>query len=139
MVKHPWTVTLVLLALVGCNPPGTSVRKETHSNGKETIQESTRVSQADRESYQKEAQQKLDELNREIARWREKLDKAGTEAREGMKTQLKEFEKQRQIVAERLRELGRTSGPAWEAMKEGFHKAYEDLKEAARKAREKFQ
>ena len=33
---------------------------------------------------------------------------------------------------------GMVKRPAWSAMKEGFRKAFEDLKEAAHKAREKF-
>jgi hypothetical protein len=137
MLKYLGIAVLFLPVLAGCNDSRT-VRKVTQSDGKFTVEESTQSAPAEREAYQKEMHKHLDETNKEIARWREKLDQAGAQAKEGLREQLKNLEKQRDIAAERLRELDRASGPAWSEMKEGFRRAYDDLKEAARKAREKF-
>jgi hypothetical protein len=137
MAKHLWIYVLTLSAVAGCNETKTA-RDETHSDGRSTVKETTQVTHADREAYQKEMHQYLDKLNQETTRWREQLEKVGGQAKEEMQAQLKNLEKQRDVVAERLRELGRAGESAWGPMKEGLRKAFDDLKEAAHKAREKF-
>jgi DNA anti-recombination protein RmuC len=136
MAKHTWLILLALLAVSGCSDTKT-VRKETHSDDRATIEE-TKVTHPDQEAFQKEMKQHLDDLDKEMTHWREKLAKAGAQAKEEMGVQLKNLEKQREVVAEQLRELSKSSGPAWGEMKEGFRKAFDELKEAAQKAREKF-
>jgi septal ring factor EnvC (AmiA/AmiB activator) len=131
-------VPLIVLILAGCNPSGTTVRKETHKDDKSTVEETTRADAAERETYQKEMQQHLDELQKEIGRWHEKINQAGAGAREEMKVQLKNLEKQREVAAERLHELSKSSQAAWGPMKEGFHRAFDELKDAFHKARERF-
>jgi TolA-binding protein len=142
MKKHPRLWALGLCLLAGCTPTQATrivQREETRGNGRTVAEQTTtEVSAAEKVAYQKEMQQHLDDLNKEMARWREKLDKAAATAKEEMQVQLKNLEKQREAAAERLRELGKSSGPAWAEMKEGFRRAYEDLKSAAQKAREKF-
>jgi TolA-binding protein len=141
MKKLPWILALGLCLLAGCTPTQatrTVQREENRGDGRTAVEQTTQASAAEREAYQEEMQQHLDDLNEEMARWREKLDKAAATAKEEMRVQLKNLEKQREAAAERLRELGKSSGPAWAEMNEGFRRAYEDLKSAAQKAREKF-
>src|SRR5260370_42488508 len=87
MKKHPRILVFGLSLLAGCTPTAptrTVQREETRGDGQTTVEKTTEVTRAERETYQKQMQQHLDDLNKEMERWREKIGKAAATAKEEM-------------------------------------------------------
>lgn len=83
-----------------------------------------------KDNFVKEIDQQLKELDTSIARMKEQAKEAKDDARKEIEDQLAEIETRREALLDRLEELGRTSGNAWEDRKEGVINAWDELKKA---------
>ncbi len=78
---------------------------------------------------------RIEQLQREIDQnWQDMSEEARKQARETLRT----LQKQRIEIAEWYGELKSSSANAWDEIKAGFAKSYEDLETALEKARQKF-
>jgi hypothetical protein len=87
----------------------------------------------------------IDWMAQQLKEWSSRIDEleslvAGTSA--GMKAtyeaRIRELKQKRDALSLKLRELGTTSGDAWNTVKAGIEAAKKDLKEAISAARDKF-
>lgn len=88
----------------------------------------------DKEAYEKSMQDRLGKLGAKLDELKQKAE-AGTEkAGVKMKQQLAEAERQRQVAARKLEELGRASKQTWATFSEEMERAAKDFERAVERA-----
>lgn len=92
-----------------------------------------------KEAYQQQLQAKLDEWNAEIEKLRAKAQGAAADSQIEYNQQVEQLERKRDEAKQKLSELQQASEGAWEHLKTGAEKAWNDLGEAVSSAKSKFQ
>ncbi|MBN1277163.1 MAG: hypothetical protein JXA35_06695 [Deltaproteobacteria bacterium] len=136
------TVTIRLLAimlLLGLAAlPGCGEKEETGSNTsvsgedvkKETMEayETTKdYTQEQIQAFREQTMSKLDEYGNKIDQLQAKAEELQGDAKVKAEEQLTALREKRDKVSEKLKELGSSSGNAWEDVKSGIGAAMEDL------------
>ncbi len=91
-----------------------------------------------REEYQKKLENQLSELSAEIAKLKEKAEKAGSEFKKDFGGHLEQIKDKQADARQKLEELRETSGEAWEELREGLDKSWESLSTAIKNAAARF-
>ncbi len=79
------------------------------------------------QAVREQMETKLDEYGKEIDQLQAKAEKLEGDARAKAEQQLTALRQKRDAVAEKVKELGSSSGSAWEQLKSGIDAAMEDL------------
>ena len=121
---------------------GKTTAKDVSKKVDETGQTIKSYSLAQRDEALKKARAALDDLDACISRLERKLDndwdRMDQDARRKARATLKALRKERNEAAEWFGGLKHSSAEAWEQVKAGFVKSYEDLKKSFAKARKEF-
>lgn len=91
-----------------------------------------------REEYQKDMEARLSALGAELDKLKARANEVGAGAREQYEERMAALRSQMANAQEHLRELQQSSGEAWDSLKSGFEKAWNDLQQAVAQARERF-
>lgn len=83
-------------------------------------------------------ERELDRLDEHIARAREQLKDASDATRRQLDESLARWEEKRRILGEKLQEWKGSSREAWEELKPGVERAFDELQQAAGEAVKKF-
>lgn len=81
---------------------------------------------------------KLNEADKEIEALKERIAGAAEEEKEELKTSLTKLKANYMALNNRIKELENDSGEAWEKLKSGGEKAFNDLSAAVKKAKNEF-
>jgi len=108
----------------------------------DTVQTLKKYTAEQRKEAVKQAKEALDDLDAQIGRLESELNKKWDQmdqtARNKTMDALTTLRKQRNAVAEWYGALKHSSSKAWEEVKQGFVKSYQDLRDAFKKARRAF-
>ncbi len=91
-----------------------------------------------RDEQVEKMKQHLDEWNVKIKEWEGEMHKAQANLKVQYETQLKKFEKQREEMVQRLKEVQSASQSAWGEMSKGFEEAWKTMSSSFDKARSEF-
>ena len=87
----------------------------------------------------------IDKLAAQLKLWSAEIDvlkakaaKETVEVKIAIHKEVEILNKKMQDAQKKLQEIGKKTGDAWESLAEGTNKAWNDLREAMRQAREKF-
>lgn len=92
-----------------------------------------------RNEYVENLKTHLDQWNGEIAKWEAKAKIARTDLRIDYEMQLEALRKQRDEAKQKLDELQKTAGDAWQDLAQGADEAWSKMREALEKASSHFQ
>jgi predicted RNase H-like nuclease (RuvC/YqgF family) len=133
MLLVPW-------ALSGCgdkdqpqSKSGTVSSDNVKKEAKEAYEATKAYTQEQMQTIRKQMQTKLDEYGKEIDQLQAKAEKLEGDAKAKAEQQLAALRQKRDAVAEKVKELGSSSGNAWEQVKAGIDAAMEDLGNAYKK------
>jgi len=93
---------------------------------------------ASKEAYLEKFKAKLDEWNAEIDKLKAKAAQAKAEAKIELEKRVGDLETRRQEVENKIHQVRQASGEAWENLKGGAQKAWDNLDQAVKSAKEKF-
>jgi chromosome segregation ATPase len=112
-----------ILALTGCNGTNKSVTAQAKKKAKQ---------------FQEEMQTKLDKLDEQIAKYKEKAENASGDAKQAMEDKLEELNRKRKELGDQLEQLTDKGEDAWEEAKDKVEEAYNDFAQAVKDAAEEF-
>lgn len=90
------------------------------------------------EAYKQKKAAQLKEWGAQINLMEAKLENIGADMQIKRAEQIKALRAQQQAATEKLKELGKASGEAWEQVKETADKVWDDLKNGVADAHSKF-
>lgn len=93
---------------------------------------------SNQEAYQQQLQAKLEEWQAEIDKLRAKAKGAAADSQAEYNKQIDELQSRQDEATQKLAELQEASEGAWEQLKSGTEKAWNDLSEAVSAAKAKF-
>ena len=91
-----------------------------------------------REAYKQKKAAQLKEWGAQINLMEAKLENAGANMQVKRAEQIKALRAQQQAASEKMKELGKASGDAWEQVKVTADKVWDDLKSGVADAHSKF-
>jgi ElaB/YqjD/DUF883 family membrane-anchored ribosome-binding protein len=121
---------MVGLFLSGCG--------DTTTNNPKRSSETAQKSKELYEAMKRDAQKNLDEMDRKLKDWKERVDKASGETKTTLEKRYNELKKQRDEFADKVNDFGKASGDAWERLREGLEKAGKNVSDAFEKAGNEF-
>ena len=92
----------------------------------------------DKDEFAREAQEKLDQLDKQIADLKAQGKKANAQTQQQINKSIAELEPKHQEAKRRLKQLKSSSGKAWEDLEAGVTAALNDLSTAYRRAASRF-
>lgn len=145
MSRFSWMVMLAGLSVaLGCErqpadrTPGSvtseDVRRLTGQAGKTAVE----FSQQTKEEFEKKLKTRLNELDAEIAKLREKGRELKGEAKANWDRKMADLETKRDAAKAKLAEVGNSSAEAWKDVQQGAQSAWDDLDKAFREASREF-
>lgn len=131
---------LVPGALSGCSEkdqtqskPATVSKEDVKKEAKEAYNATKAYTQEQMQAFRKQMETRLDEYGEKIDQLQAKAEKLGEDGKTKAQQQLTSLRQKRDEVSEKLKELGSSSGNAWEQLKSGIDAAMEDLANAYKK------
>lgn len=100
---------------------------EVKKQAAEAVETTGRYVSEHKDEYAARMQQRLDELNAELAKLGKKAKEGTQEARKGVNEKIAELEAKKGDAEQKLSELKKASGSAWESLKSGVEQAVDDL------------
>ncbi len=91
-----------------------------------------------KEAYLEKLKAKMAEWQAEIDKLKAKAQQSKADAKIELEKRVGDLETRRQEVEKKMQELREASGSAWENIKAGAQRAYDNLDQAVRSAKEKF-
>lgn len=138
-------VLLALGAVPGCgekeqtqSKPATVSKEEVKKEAKEAYDATKAYTQGQMEAFLEKTQTRLAEYDKEIDQMKAKAEKLGGDAKAKAEQQLTALRQKRDALSEKLKELGSSTGNAWEQLKSGIDAAMEDLGNAYKQAAAEF-
>ena len=86
------------------------------------------------QSFKKDAQKALRDINKQFATLGKEMKKGGTEVKTETKEGWNDLKQKQHVARSKLKELSKASGDAWEKAKGDFNGALDDLKASYNKA-----
>lgn len=138
-------VLLALGTLPGCSEkeqsqskPATVSKEDVKKEAKEAYDATKAYTQEQMEAFREKTKTRLAEYEKEIDELQAKAEKLGGDAKAKAEQQLTALRQKRDVVADKLKELGSATGNAWDQLKSGIDAAMEDLGDAYKKAAAEF-
>lgn len=138
-------VLLALGTLPGCgekeqtqSKPATVSKEDVKKETKEAYDATKAYTQEQMEAFRDKTKTRLAEYEKEIDQLQAKTEKLGGDAKAKAEQQLTTLRQKRDVVADKLKELGSSTGNAWDQLKSGIDAAMEDLGNAYKKAAAEF-
>jgi uncharacterized membrane protein YccC len=114
--------------------PRTSTTDKMAQDTKEALEATKQYTLRQKEAFQKNVQEELNELQRKIAALQKKTDAATVEARKDMQKAIQDLEKKKDEARKKLEEVNESTSLAWTTLKDGMTAAVEDLKKSYKEA-----
>ncbi|QDV18389.1 hypothetical protein Pan153_30470 [Gimesia panareensis] len=131
--KEDTSETVVVKKPVTTEPVTGEDVKQKMGEAMETTKEFTKQK---RDEYAAKLQEKLDEMNAEIAKLKDKGADLKDDAKVKWNEQLDELKKRRDHVSVKLKEFNESSAEAWAGLKKDLDIAWKNLKQAYDKTKE---
>jgi TolA-binding protein len=139
-----WLCVLMLAGFVvdaGCDrksAPGKVTPEDVRRDASQAVNTAAEFSQQTKEEFQKKLEARLNSLDAEITKLREKGRDLKDESKVNFNQKMADLEVKRDAVRTKLAEVGKTSGDAWKDVQKGAQSAWEDLDKAFRDASHEF-
>lgn len=91
-----------------------------------------------RDEYVQKMKQQLDDWNARISQWQTEMHEAQANVKTRYQAQLDKFEKQRDEMMQRMKEMQGASHSAWDEMSKGFEEAWKTMSSSFEKAWSEF-
>jgi len=145
MSRLVWMLMLAgLFAAIGCErkpadrTPGKVMSEDVRRDAGQTAKTAAEYSQQTKEEFQKKLDTRLNELDAEIAKLREKGRDREDEAKAKWDQKMTELETKRDAARAKLAEVRDSSAEAWKDVQKGARSAWNELDEAFRDASKEF-
>lgn len=137
---------LGLGVLAGCGESGQQSQSKPAAVSKEDVKKQAKeaydatktYTQEQMQAFREQTEARLAEYEKDIDQLQAKAEKMGGDAKAKAEQQLTALRQKRDAVSEKMKELGSSSGNAWEQIKSGIEAALEDLGNAYKKAAAEF-
>jgi TolA-binding protein len=132
------------IAVMGCqrNPtdraPGTVTSEDVRRDAGQAVDTAIEFSQQTKDEFQKNLADRLQEMDTEIAKLREKGRDLKDEAKTKWEQKLVDLETKRDAARAKLAEVGQSSAEAWKDVQNGAQSAWDELDKAFREASREF-
>lgn len=132
------------IAVMGCqrNPadraPGKVTSEDVRRDAGQAVDTAVEFSQHAKDEFQKNLAARLQEMDTEIAKLREKGRDLKDEAKTKWDQKLADLESKRDAARAKLAEVAQSSGAAWKDVKKGAQSAWDELDKAFRDASREF-
>jgi TolA-binding protein len=132
------------VAVMGCDQksvdptPGKVTSEDVRRDAGQAVNTAAEFSQQTKEEFQKNLDARLNSLDAEIAKLREKGRDLKDEAKVNFDRKMADLEAKRNTVRAKLAEVSRSSADAWKDVQKGAQSAWEDLEKAFRDASHEF-
>ena len=133
-----------LLTVSGCEQkpaeqtPERVTSEDVHRDVGQAAKTAAEFSQQTKEEFQKTLEARLQELDAEIAKLREKGRDLKIEAKSNWDQQMIELESKRDAARAKLAEVGSASAEAWKDAQKGAQSAWDELEKAFHDAAQEF-
>ena len=145
MSRFVWMLMLVgLFAVLGCEQksadraPGKVTSEDVRRDAGQAVETATEYSQQTKEEFQKKLETRLNELDAEIAKLREKGRDLKDDAKAKWDQKMTELETKRDAARAKLAEVRDSSAEAWKDIQKGAQSAWDELDKAFRDASQEF-
>jgi len=91
-----------------------------------------------KDKYIEKMAQQLKEWSATIDELESRVIETSADVKAGYENRIRELKEKRDALSLKLRDLGETSGEAWNALKTGVETSWKDLKDAVSTVRDKF-
>ncbi len=118
--------------------PATVSKEDVKKEAKEAYDATKAYTQEQMQAVRKQMETRLDDYGKEIDQLKAKAEKLEGDAKAKAEQQLTALRQKRDGVSEKVKELGSSSGNAWEQLKSGIDAAMEDLGNAYKKVAAEF-
>jgi len=131
-------IIVVLLALsLGCGqqePQKPVTSKDVKQKATEAVQTAKEYLAQQQEKYLKEAQEKLNNLDKEISDLRQQAEKQTGEVQQKLSGQADSLQKKLEAAKAKLAAMKDASGDAWKKLKSGMDSAVDELEKSYKQA-----
>lgn len=143
MLRSSWLLNAVLVSsfgLSGCSQPPIehTVRKVTaedvRRDTEKAVDTATRSATQAKEDFVMRLKSGLTDVDSKIAKLHEKALALKDEARTRWNEKMADLKAKQAAAREKVDELGKSTGEAWERLEKGTQSAWEDLQKAVREA-----
>jgi DNA-binding transcriptional regulator GbsR (MarR family) len=138
-------VLLALGFLTGCgedeqsqSKPADVSKEDVKQEAKEAYDATKAYTQEQMQAFREQTETRLTEYKTEIDQLQANAEKLEGDAKAKAEEQLTALRQKQDEVSEKLKELGSSTGDAWEQIKSGIEAAMEDLGNAYKKAAAEF-
>ena len=145
MSRFVWMVSLVgLLAAIGCEQkpadrtPGKVTSEDVRRDAGLAAKTAAEYSRQTKEEFQNDLDARLNELDAEIAKLREKGRDLKAKGKANWDQKMPELQAKRDAARTKLAEVRNSSAEAWKDVRKGAQSAYDDLDKAFREASREF-
>lgn len=145
MSRFGWMVMFAgLFVALGCEQqpagrtPGKVTSEDVRRDAGQAGRTAVEFSQQTKEEFQKKLETRLNELDAEIAKLREKGHDLKDDAKANWNRKLAELETKREAAHAKLAEVGNSSAEAWKDVQLGAQSAWDELDKAFREASREF-
>ena len=144
-----WLLAILLVLALGAFPgcgeqeqaqskPATVSKEDVKKEAMEAYDATKAYTQEQMQAFREQTETRLAEYKKEIDQLQAKAEKLGGDAKAKAEQRLTALRQKRDEVSEKLKELGSSSGNAWDQIKSGIDAAMEDLGNAYEKAAAEF-
>jgi TolA-binding protein len=120
-------------------PRGTVTAEDVRREAREAGQAALALAQQKKQEYQKQIEDELSDLDRQIEKLKAQANEAQAEARAKLQAEIAGLEQKKAAARKELDRVKAASAEAWEDMKEGVNAAMENLRKAYQQARTRFE
>lgn len=145
MFRFVWLSMLAaFLAASGCEQkpadptPGKVTPKDVHRDAGQVVDTASEFSQQAKEDFEKSLDARLEELDAEIAKLREKGSDVKDEAKAEWDQKMSDLEAKRKAARAKLAEVSQSSAKAWKDVQQGARSAWDELDKAFKDASREF-
>ena len=145
MSRFTWMLMLAgVLTASGCErkpadqPPGKVTSEDVRRDAGRAAETAVDYSRQTKEEFQKKLEARLDELDGEIAKLREKGRDLKDQAKADWDRKIADLEKKRDAARAKLAEVRDASAEAWKDVQKGVQSAWDELDKAFRDASREF-
>lgn len=145
MFRFTWMLMLAgVLTASGCErkpadqPPGKVTSEDVRRDAGQAAETAVEYSRQSKEEFQKKLETRLEELDSEIAKLRQKGRDLKDQAKADWDRKIADLEKKRDAAGAKLAEVRDASAEAWKDVQKGAQSAWDELDKAFRDASREF-
>ena len=133
-----------LFTMLGCDrkpadpTPGKVTAEDVRHDAGQAVNTAAEYSQQSREEFQKDLGTRLDEMDANIVKLRDKGRDLKDQAKANWDQKMAELETKREAARQKLVEVGHANAEAWKDVKKGAQSAWDDLDKAFHDAAHEF-